>query len=310
MPTVKTCLASLLIATASTLPADAQDALPADLTPGASLPQSELSLATVCDRVDAFDIEPTRFPSSLERESHRICHGLQLTDGTMAGNAVFTFADDRLVMSEVRGAGSLLSPQRDPDVEVWGFEVYLAEWVLVDVTRNRVIAIEAPDLLPLALSWDNPYWTGAGERPGDTSLAWPAALDFGASLEATLVAAEAICPHTMLREIDEVWLGTAPERQQQLDCYGPELAGYPRKIEFIFGDGILQQAWVMFGAGDTARLRDALTGLYGPAIAVNDTYEIFDDWRIALRKDIVEVRMGTQTLADFWRADWSEQGSD
>jgi hypothetical protein len=125
-------------------------------------------------------------------------------------------------------------------------------------------------IVPLAFHWDNPAWTSDNISPPKAEYFLPP---------------------------EEVWLATAPAAQFQIDCYGYEIAGYPRKIEFVFGDETLQQIWVMFDSGDIPRLREFLIANYGDAISVDDQYEIFDEGRLALRKDIPEIRMVSDEIA-------------
>jgi hypothetical protein len=61
--------------------------------------------------------------------------------------------------------------------------------------------------------------------------------------------------------------------------------------------------WLLFGPADIDRLRRELTARFGAAIHVDDTYEVFDDWRIALRKDKSEILMGSDALAAIWGRD-------
>ncbi len=94
-------------------------------------------------------------------------------------------------------------------------------------------------------------------------------------------------------------MATAPAAQFQIDCYGYEIAGYPRKLEFVFGDDILQQMWLMLDVGDIPRLRKFLAANYGNPVSVDEQYEIFDEGRVALRKDIPEIRMVSNEIVEI-----------
>ena len=89
----------------------------------------------------------------------------------------------------------------------------------------------------------------------------------------------------------DVWLLSQPELQQQLDCFGLEFAGFPRKVEAVFGDGILEQAWILTGKGEENRVRKALVAEYGNPIFVNDKWEVLHENQVMLRKDKPEVLM-------------------
>jgi hypothetical protein len=155
-------------------------------------------------------------------------------------------------------------------------------------------------VVPLALHWDNPAWTLDVISATHAEFFLPPEVVFGASLAEMTATLNEACPLSMGRSIDEVWLATEPAAQFQIDCYGYEIAGYPRKLEFVFGDETLQQMWLMFDIGDIPRLREFLTLNYGDAISVDDQYEIFDEGRLALRKDIPEIRMVSDEIAEIF----------
>jgi len=71
-------------------------------------------------------------------------------------------------------------------------------------------------------------------------------------------------------------------------------------IEAVFGDGILQLAWILAGSGEEDRLRQALIAAYGPAISDNGTYEVFADGRVALRKDKHEILILSEELVPLY----------
>ena len=95
--------------------------------------------------------------------------------------------------------------------------------------------------------------------------------------------------------------------QQQLDCFGFEYAGFPRKIEAVFGDGILEQVWILTGKPEEDRIRQALTEAYGAPSFVDENWEVFDDGRVMLRKDKPEVLMVSDRLAPLYRAEYIDQ---
>ena len=97
--------------------------------------------------------------------------------------------------------------------------------------------------------------------------------------------------------------------QHQLDCYGYEFAGFPRKIEAVFGDGVLQQAWILTGKGEEERVRRALVEAWGEATYIDDDWEIFGDGTVMLRKDKPEVLMLSPGLAPLYRAEYIDSSN-
>ncbi|MDJ0911485.1 MAG: hypothetical protein QNI99_20035, partial [Woeseiaceae bacterium] len=126
---------------------------------------------------------------------------------------------------------------------------------------------------------------------------------FGEHLDSLQPEFEAQCDFTRVDEY-RVWLLTEPDVQQQLDCFGFEYAGYPRKIEAVFGDGILEQVWILTGKAEEDRVRQALIEAYGEPSFVDEMWEIFDDGLVMLRKDKPEVLMVSERLAPLYRAEY------
>lgn len=267
---------------------------------GQSPEQVQARLEPRCADLVRIDFEPTRHPSALSQETHLRCEGFDMGDGSRADQLLASFADGHLFMLEARGAMSGLEPETDPAGHLGGYAVYLPDLIITHAESGRWYQLAQMDQIPLAIGWDNPAWNGDQPAAGSTGFALPDWVRFGAPVDTLGSEAETACPLQALRDIPEAWLDTQPQRQQQLDCYGIVVAGYPRKLELVFGDGVLEQVWFMFGEADIPRARDWLTATYGPALHVDEQYEIFDDWRIALRKDVPEIRAASDRLAAIW----------
>ena len=156
-------------------------------------------------------------------------------------------------------------------------------------------------VFPHMFLWSNPLLSAnaSAARPFDPSARIPSVLKFGESIETLAPLLEESCDMTRQDEIEEIWLPTNPARQTQINCFGYDYAGFTRKIEAVFGDGILQLAWILTGSGEEDRLRQALIASYGPAISDNGTYEVFADGRVALRKDKSEDLMLSEELVPY-----------
>jgi hypothetical protein len=290
------CLMALAFASG----AAAQEIPVAGIAVGQSEQAATAAITSACARVIRIEVANTRFPAATSSEVHLRCDALTLADGRPGGDAMFTFADDKLVLFEARGASANLRPAGDPAANVAGFEVFLPQQLVIDAPRDRAVVFGAFALAPIALHWKNPAWSSdhVVAPTGDFFLPHEAA--FGATRETMTQVLDRSCAVVRGQAIDEIWLATKPARQFQIDCYGYEMAGYPRKFEFVFGDDVLQQMWLLFDEGDIPRLRAFLTGKFGPPIQVDENYEIFDHWRIALRKDVPELRMASDTIARIW----------
>jgi hypothetical protein len=164
---------------------------------GVEMGQSEVTATSAinaaCDRVARIEVMATRFPAASESEVHLRCTTLTLTDGRAGGDAIFTFADDKLILIHARGQADNLRPDMEPVAQFGDFDVYMPQQIIVNVKTGQSAVF--------------------GEMP--------------------------VVPLSVGRSIDEVWLATKPVAQFQIDCFGYEIAGYPRKLEFVFGDASL-----------------------------------------------------------------------
>ena len=75
----------------------------------------------------------------------------------------------------------------------------------------------------------------------------------------------------------------------QVNCFGIEYAGFPRKIEARFGDNGLELLWILTAKGEEARVAAALQAAYGEPIFESDEWSVFRNWEVSLRKDKPEV---------------------
>lgn len=259
------------------------------------------NINAACDGVVRIEVMATRFPAASESEVHLRCTTLTLADGRAGGDAMFTFADDKLVLIHTRGQADNLRPDTEPVAQFEDFDVYMPQQIIVNAKTGQSAVFGETSIVPLAFHWDNPAWASDAVNATNADFFLPPEVVFGASLAEMTATLKDVCPLSIGRSIDEVWLATKPAAQFQIDCYGYEIAGYPRKLEFVFGDETLQQMWVMFDQGDIPRLREFLTANYGDATSVDDQYEIFDEGRLALRKDIPEIRMVSDEIASRLR---------
>jgi len=233
---------------------------------------------------------------------HLVCKGLVLAGSDVRPTSVYTFADDALVMIEARGAGGTLAPAPEPAMQMEAFDVYAEQGVVINRQRDQTWYFGDLNLANLFIFWDNPVWENR-DAAIDTEWFLPPEAVWGESAESVMAALGDKCGLMKHRSIDELWLRTAPAEQQQLDCYGYEIAGYPRKLEFVFGDDRLEQIWLMFGPADIARARDHFSGEFGAPVHVGDVLEAFEGWHVAIRKDIPEILMLSPKEVELWERD-------
>jgi hypothetical protein len=290
-----------LLGLALASPAHSQPTPVAGLAFGASERATAATLDEACDSVVRIEVEDTRMPAASESEVHLRCSGLALADGARVDAALFTLADNALILVEGRGNVSALIPATDPMVVVDGWAVYDQGSTVLREDTDQAWHLAPAALQAFMMFWDNPAWTNDNPASPTDAFFIPPEIRFGASFDDIHASLDGACDLRMVQEIEEIWLETEPRVQRQIDCMGYEIGGYPRRLEFVFGDGQLEQMWILFGAGDNARIRDFLTAEHGAPDQVGEVYEAFDGWRVALRKDKFEILMGSEALAEIWR---------
>lgn len=283
--------------------ASAQSLLPDGATFGQPEAKIEPFLARRCPEVIRHAPVDTTFPVSETAEVHLLCTGLTMSGSELRPATVYTFADGELVMIEARGAGSELAPAPEPAMQMDVFDVFPEQGVIINRERDQTWYFGDLKLANIFIFWDNPVWDGSGGAAVNTEWFLPPEAVWGESAESVMDALGEKCVLMMHRAIDEVWLRTEPAEQHQIDCFGYEIAGYPRKLEFVFGDNELEQIWLLFGPADIARTRVHFSREFGAPVHVDDRLEAFEGWHVAIRKDVPEILMGSPRLAEIWARD-------
>jgi len=264
-----------------------------------------------CSSVETLNVEPPVIPIALQRETHVLCKKFQSSDGTGIGEVVFVFGDGSLALIEARdGAVSALSALAGAEpIPFQDYVVYMDDMLVTQTGEDAAWLLTPDSVQPHMFLWRNPFLTAnaSSSREFEQSAGIPTVLQFGSSIDELKPLLENSCDMTSIQEIEDVWLPTHPAKQTQINCYGYDYAGFPRKIEAIFGDGILQVAWILTGAGEEDRLRQSLVRAFGPAQSDNGTYEVFKNGRVALRKDKPEVLMLAEDLVPYYREDFGTE---
>jgi hypothetical protein len=269
---------------------------------GGSLAEVEPALRRQCASVEVDEVSPPVFPLARDRETHLLCRELETPRGSVA-RAVLLFGDEVLVAVEARGGAvraladseseGYLQFRYSEGGERWADEAGDAVWLLNGGARHLNL-----------FTWSNPRLADDGPAPSYRGSAEiPPILDFERTLDEQLPLFEKSCPQLDVGRDERIWLPTQPERQAQVNCFGYEYAGFPRKLEAVYGDGRLDVVWILTGQGEEDRVRQALTAAFGVAISVNENWEAFADGRVALRKDKPEVLMLSESAAPHYRAD-------
>lgn len=271
---------------------------------GDSLASVKANLSNHCRSLKVISVGSPNFPLAKESEQHLVCEGISIGNQEIR-EAAFAFGDDRLSLIEARGgAVKALTARASAEAKPYlHFKAYFEDLMLADTKADAVWLLSPESIHPNLFAWSNPYLPSnkGSKTEYRRSAKSPELLKFGSILADLLPGFEGQCPIYNVEEIAEPWLQTKPKTQTQINCFGYEYGGFPRKIEAVFGDDVLELAWILTGKGEEDRLRKALTVEYGEPKFVNEDWEAFDEWRIALRKDKPEVLVLSERLAPIFK---------
>lgn len=246
------------------------------------------------------------FPLAKNTEAHLLCTNLKTEKGTLS-QVVFTFADDQLHYIEAHGnaINVFFNTRKDSIPSYMDYKVVFEEGLFGNTEKDIVWHMTKEATHPNLFAWENPYLkeVGAVSVGYNTSGAIPSFIEMGASLEDLRPLLEANSSFIHEMKLD----GSDPNAQLQLDCFGVEYAGFPRKIEARFGNGQLNVVWILTGKGEEDRIRKKLVQQYGKPVFVNEAWEIFENWTIGLRKDKPEVLLLTPELGQFYKKEFFKQ---
>ncbi len=260
-----------------------------------------------CDAAERRVITPPSHPSAESSEVHLVCSDVNV-NGMPVETLVLTFGDDSLAMAYAEGgaAEAFASLFSEPLQTYIQFSGSFEDMLLIEEAEDRAWILSPGTAHANLFMWANPYVESSEAPDYQSSALRPDVLAFGEHLDSLQARFEAECDFTRLNEYN-VWLLTEPDVQQQMDCFGFEYAGFPRKFEAVFGDGILEQVWILTGKPEEDRVRQALIEAYGEPSYVDESWEIFDSGRVMLRKDKPEVLMLSDRLAPLYRAEYIDQ---
>lgn len=171
-----TCLALLALTSASW----AQSTPVTDLEFGSSEASARLAVNAACDSVERVEVAETRLPAASTSEVYLKCSGLELADGARIDAALFTFADDALILLEARGQAAALTPAGDPMASVAGYDVYERGMIVIRPGEDQAWLLTPASLQTFMMFWENPVWAVAQPVAPDATFFLPPEIEFGA----------------------------------------------------------------------------------------------------------------------------------
>lgn len=269
-----------------------------------SLQTVQKKLNTISESTRLISIDNPSFPLAKFQEDHLICSNVNTKNGIVK-TVVFTFADDKLCYIEATGNVVNVFALDTLNETYLHYKANFAERIISDPKKDKVWLLTEASAHPNLFTWENPY-THTDDYKSvkyNSSGKIPEFITMGASLEVIEPLFKAKSDFISTMELD----GSDPFAQLQIDCFGIEYAGFPRKFEARFGGNKLNVLWILTGKGEEDRIRQELIKHYGKPIFINDDWEIFNDWQIGLRKDKPEVLVMTKEIGMFYKKDYFKQ---
>jgi hypothetical protein len=124
---------------------------------------------------------------------------------------------------------------------------------------------------------------------------WPRAFQVGAMPDSLRPLLTADCDR--LEEHHYTGATAAPFTEQtQVDCFGLQVLGAQRKVEFLFNDGPLGHLWVHVDSTELGRIDSLLIREFGPVVHRSPEYHVYRAGTVALRFAPPEVLIATPEL--------------
>jgi hypothetical protein len=257
------------------------------------------TLQKQCSNLVVKNLEQVKFPLAISSELHLICK--KLDNG---GQIAVTLADDEVVHvysksipdSEIDDQYAELGGQHS-----LGFNVYGSDNQLWKKENEKLAILVRPDgIHPNLFVWKSEYLAQTENEIQSQSITqrYPSILKFGSTFSELKHDFEENCSPLQIQD-SEPWLLNSPEKQFQVNCFNYYYLGFPRKIEAVFGDDILQLAWVLTAKPEESRIRKMLVSAFGSHFEKNEEWESFDNGRVFLRKDKPEVLLISDILVPF-----------
>lgn len=253
-----------------------------------------------------YEPEGIRFPLASKKESHLVCSEVRTQYGSI-DRVVFTFADDALSYIEARGnvSETLLAHRKDTAQRYMEYHFYPSDKLIVNPKEDAAWIMTDAAMHVNLFTWNNPYLNGktTSKETAEVVTEIPAFLKMGGDLAELLPMFEENSAFTNREELD----GSDPFAQVQINCFGVDYMGFPRKVEARFGKDKLNVVWILTAKAEEARIHTALVEQFGDPIFTNDAWEIYNDWQVALRKDKPEVLLMEKEVGQFYKANFFKQ---
>jgi len=271
-----------------------------------SLEKVTQKIREISDASILISIDNPTFPLAKVKEDHFVCTKVKTENGLIE-SVVFTFADNKLTYIESRGNSykTFINKRKDTARAYMDYEVYLKDKLFLKKEKDIAWIMTEEAMHTNLFTWENPYLKSDSKTNAKSNHSYeiPIFLKMGSSVNDLKPVLESNSDFTNIEQLD----GSDPNAQLQINCFGIDYLGFPRKIEARFGDDKLNVVWILTAKGEEDRIRKALTNQYGKPIFINDDWEIFNNWQVALRKDKPEVLLMEEKIGLDYKTSYFKQ---
>ena len=227
---------------------------------------------------------------------------IEIGDAVALGDNLATL-ESKLAGYCVATAVSSVAPPRFPLAEISEQHLVCEGYTRNEITFETAIFTLADNQLA-RMEATGINTNDSPEESSTTEL--PELINFTASLDAQMGSIEESCDPMEVLVEDEIWLKNSPARQVQVNCFNFDYAGFERKLELVFGDGMLQVVWVLTAKPEEQRIRALLIEEWGRPGIANEIWEVFGGGRISLRKDTPELLILSDEMIPLYREEFRE----
>lgn len=270
-----------------------------------SLLNTQIKLSTISNDVKLIKIAKPNFPLSKNKEEHLIASMVKVKNGII-DKVVFTFSDDKLCYIQAKGnvIKGLISNIKSEVKTYLDYQIYKSDLLFINTKSDIAWLLTPESLHPNLFTWNNPYLNSnkSNEINYNPSVKIPSFIQMGENIEYLMPLLKSNSKFIDVQKLKE----TDSITKTQINCFGIEYAGFPRKFEARFENNKLNMVWILTGKGEENRIRKKLTEEYGKAIFINDSWEVFNNWTVLLRKDKPEVLLLTKELGLMYKKQYSK----
>lgn len=260
-------------------------------------------VSAISENIIIIKVNNPSFPLSKNKEEHLIASIVKLKNGTIE-RVIFTFSDDKLSFIQAIGnvVNSIASESKHEAKTYLNYQVYTSDLLYINIKSDNAWILTLESLHPNLFTWNNPYLNSNVEINYNPSAKIPSFIKMEENLEVLLPLLKENSDFIKIENLE----ATNSMVKTQVNCYGIEYAGFPRKFEVRFENNKLKKVWILTGKEEENRIREKLTIEYGNSIFENDNWVVFNNWTVLLRKDKPEVLLITEELGLKYKKQYSE----